>query len=206
MSDTWQYANWQSIRKATVDICAIFREILDKASSTLSKANLVLTYSGPEQPVYCLADVQMLERAIYNLLSNSIKFSEGNCVIDAKLSVCGNMLHFSVADTGKSIPSCLNSAVFSRFLREPGIEDGIFGIGLGMMLIRSVAAAHGGSVFIDQPQDGCNRVTMTMEINTNNNGKISETVHAGDYSGGRDHALLELSDILPAELYDTKKY
>jgi len=207
MSDTWQYANCRNIHKTTVDIAGVFREIMEKAATALAQANIRLNFTGLEQPLFCLADTQMLERAIYNLISNSVKFSEGSCVVEAKLTVCGNMLHFCLCDTGSRIPGSLHGSVFSRFLREPGIEDGIFGIGLGMMLIRSVAAAHGGAVLIDHPQENSNRVTMTIEINTDSNGHISTPILGiGDYAGGRDHALLELSDILPAEMYDPKKY
>lgn len=207
MSDTWQYANWKNVRKTTVDIAGVIREIMEKASTALESADIHLKFTGLDQPLLCSVDVQMLERAIYNLISNSVKFSEGSCTVEAKLTVCGNMLHFSIIDSGNRIPGNLHTTVFSRFLREPGIEDGIFGIGLGMMLIRSVAAAHGGAVLIDHPQEDCNRVTMTMEITTDNSGQVSTPILSiGDYAGGRDHALLELSDILPPEMYDPKKY
>lgn len=207
MSDTWQYSNWQNVCKTTVDIAAVFSEIMEKATATLAEANIHLHYTGINQPLYCLVDQQMLERAIYNLISNSVKFSEGEGIIEAQLSVCGNMLHFSITDPGNKIPVNLQSSVYTRFLREPGIEEGIFGIGLGMMLIRSVAAAHGGAILIDHPQKNSNRVTMTLEIRTGEAGHISTPIlSVSDYAGGRDHALLELSDILPPEMYDPKKY
>ena len=206
MSDTWQYANWQNIHKTTVDIAGVFREIMEKASTTLAAAGIQLQFTGIDQPVFCRVDVQMLERAIYNLISNSVKFSEGSSTIEAKLTQHKNMLHFTITDTGSKIPGNLHKTVFSRALREPGIEEGIFGIGLGMMLIRSVAAAHGGAVLIDHPQENCNRVTMTIEI-TESDGNISTPIHSiFDYAGGRDHALLELSDVLPPEMYDPQKY
>ena len=207
MSDTWQYTNLHNIRKEMVEISNVFHEILEKVKTVLEKAQVKLNFTGLDHPLFCLADTQMLERAIYNLISNSVKFSDSGCAIDARLTQCGNMLHFSVSDSGAKIPGSLQATVFSRFLREPGIEGGIFGIGLGMMLIRSVAAAHGGTVLIDSP-DGCgNRVTMTLEIDDDNHGHISGPVlRMGDYAGGRDHALLELSDVLPNDLYDPMKY
>lgn len=204
MSDTWQYSNWQNIRKTAVNITAVFNEVMEKAAATLAEANIHLHYTGINEPLTCLADVQMLERAIYNLISNSIKFSDGENSIHAQLSVSGNMLHFSVMDSGNQAPANLQRALFSRFLREPGLEEGIFGIGLGMMLIRSVAIAHGGTILIDHPKEKCNRVTMTLEISDSD--IATPILSVTDYAGGRDHALLELSDILPVEMYDPKKY
>ena len=91
--------------------------------------------------------------------------------------------------------------VFSGFLREPGIADGRFGIGLGMVLIRSTASAHGGTVLIDHPTDSGTRITMTLDIRRTAGNSLSSSILKVDYTGERDHGLIELSDVLPPEIY-----
>ena len=100
--------------------------------------------------------------------------------------------------------SRIKGSIHSRYLRQPGIEDSRFGIGLGMVLIRSTAALHGGTVLIDQPQGSGTRITMTLAIRQNTGGQLRSPMLRVDYSGERDHGLLELSESLPAFLYEKK--
>ena len=115
------------------------------------------------------------------------------------------MLYLTVQDSGNGIAQELRSNVHSRFRRQPGLEDTRFGIGLGMVMIRSAASAHGGTVLIDHP-DGCGtRLTMSMAIRQDTDSVVRASTLQVDYAGERDHTLIELSDILPSFLYASKK-
>lgn len=59
----------------TVDIPALFAEFFEKAETLVSHTGITLTYEGPDQPIYGLADREQLERAVLNILSNAIKFT-----------------------------------------------------------------------------------------------------------------------------------
>ena len=107
-----------------------------------------------------------------------------------------------IQDSGSGIPDAIRGNLHSRYQRQPGIEDGRFGIGLGMVLIRSAATIHGGTVLVDQPQGGGTRITMTIAIRSNSSGNLRSNVLRVDYSGERDHGLMELSETLPAFLYE----
>ena len=115
------------------------------------------------------------------------------------------MLRFSIRDNGPGFAQNLLGSVYNRYLRQPCIEEGRNGLGLGMVLVRSAAASHGGAVLIDQPDSGGARVTMTMAIRQNTSGTLRSPVPRVDYAGEQDHALVELSDCLPAELYKKEK-
>ena len=148
-----------------------------------------------------LSDTQKLERMVFNILSNAIKFTPAGGNITAKLTRRGTRMYLSVCDTGSGIAENLRSSMFTRYNREPGLEDGRCGIGLGMVLIRSTAALHGGTVLVDRPDDCGTRITVSMAIRQGDNALRSPRLRI-DYAGERDHGLIELSDVLPAELYD----
>ena len=186
----------------TVDIPALFAEFFEKAETLISHTGITLTYEGPNQPIYGLADREQLERAVLNILSNAIKFTPKGGTVAAKLTHSGRMLRLSVTDSGSGIAQSVRSSVFSRYLRQPALEDSRYGIGLGMVLIRTAAAHHGGAVLIDQPEGVGTRITMTMSIRQSKQATLRSNVLRVDYAGERDHGLIELSECLPTELYE----
>ena len=183
------------------DITAVFREIFMKAQPLLERLGLELHYEGPEHSIYCLADAQELERSVLNLLSNAAKFSPGGGVIRCSLTRQNRVLRLCIQDEGSGIPDDVRGSVFNRYLRQPAIEDGRQGLGLGLVLVRACAGHHGGAVLIDHPAQGGTRVTMTLAIRQDTGNTLRSPRIRIDYAGERDHALVELSDVLPAELY-----
>ena len=184
------------------DVDALFREVLEKAGCLAQFAGVRITYAGLDHPVNTLADSQALERAALNMLSNALKFTPAGGEIRVSLSRRGRILCFSVSDSGPGIPENVLPELFRRYLRQPAIEDGRNGMGLGMVLIRAAAAAHGGTVLVDQPEDTGTRVTLTIAIRQGGEAMLRSDVLRVDYAGERDHTMIELSDVLPLSLYE----
>lgn len=203
MSDAYRYCQDTGVFQQTRDIGAVLNEVFSNAAPLLRQIGIDLRYTGLRESVFCLADEEKLERAINNILSNAVKFMPKNGIIEAKLSRSGQMLYLTVQDNGSGILEGLRNSIYTRFRREPCLEDSRFGIGLGMVLIRSAAVAHGGTVLLDQTTEGLNRLTMTISIRQNTESVVRTPANLliPDYAGERDHRLLELSEVLPAELY-----
>lgn len=185
-----------------LDADGLFREIIEKAAALTDSANIHLTYQGLDTPIYTYAHRQMLERAAMNLLSNAIKFSPKGSEIRSSLTRQGKLLSFSVQDGGTGIPEDIRSQLFRRYLRQPAIEDPRHGIGLGMVLVQSTASEHQGTVLVDRPEGAGTRVTMTIAIRQGGQAPLRSNVLTVDYAGEQDHALIELADFLPPELYE----
>ncbi|MBE6916888.1 MAG: HAMP domain-containing histidine kinase [Ruminococcaceae bacterium] len=201
MSDVYRYCQQTEQRYVTVELTSFLQEIFDKVRDMLSLTSITLTFENLERPIHTLIEPEKLERAIHNIVSNAVKFSAKGSPVHAKLTCRGTMLYLSVCDSGEGIHPEVQGTIHSRFRRMPGLEDRRFGIGLGMVMIRSAAAAHGGTVLIDHPEDCGTRLTMTIAIRQNAESIVRSNVLRVDYAGERDHLLLELSEVLPAELY-----
>lgn len=200
MSDAGHYAA-SPTRLRTLDIAAELDEIFAKAAALVEQSGVTLRYRGCPEAVYCLTDQESLERAVLNMISNALKFSRNGSAIEAALTRRGKLLYLTLRDQGSGIPEALQGDVFSRYRRQGGIEDPRFGIGLGMVLIRAAAAAHGGTVLVDHP-DGCGtRITMTLAIRQGSP-QLRSAFSPPDYAGERDRGLLELSQVLPPSLYE----
>ena len=201
MSDAYRYSTERSFRTEMREVGALLREQFEESAPLIAHTGITLRFSGLQEPVYSLVDVEKLERAVGNILSNAVKFSSKGSVIDASLTRSGKRLYLTVQDSGQGVPQHLQGSIYQRYLRQPGVEDSRFGIGLGMVLIRRAASAHGGTVLIELAENNGLRLTMTMLIRQDSDpGVRSPMIHV-DYAGDRDRRLLELSDCLPYELY-----
>lgn len=205
MSDAPRYAADNGDHQEMLEIGSVIREVFEKAQTLVEQAGLRLSFEGLSEKIYTLADSEKLERAIYNIISNAVKFTPKGGLIQGKLACRGKKLYLSVRDNGSGIPMELCGSIYSRYTREPGLEDGRFGIGLGLVLVRSVASAHGGTVLVDRPDDVGTRITMSLSIRQSKTAAVRSPRFRVDYAGERDHGLMELAECLPTEAYETDK-
>lgn len=181
------------------DFNRLFHDIFEKIQTQLESTRISLTYEGLSESVYGLANEGQLERAVLNIVSNAMKFMPEGGTIHATLTKRENRLILSVRDSGSGIAANVLGNIFTRYQRQPGIEDSRYGIGLGMVLIRSAAADHGGTVLIDQPEGNGTRITMTMAIRQN--APVLRTPVISPVVDNYQQILTELSDSLPWEFY-----
>ena len=184
------------LRLEMQDVDAVLREFCEKAESACESKGVRLRYRGVSRPVYSNLDAQLLTRAIHNLLSNSLKFAADGGEILVEFTPGKSHYRISVRDYGTA-PVAVPDP-FTRYLREPGIEDGRSGLGLGLKLVQLVTAAHGGAVLIPRLEKGF-QVVLSIPINQDTQTR-SPRYHIS-YSGERDPMLLELSDVLPPEFF-----
>lgn len=185
------------------DVTAVFQEIFDGAASLCAASGITLEFSNLPASTYSLVNRDGLERAVYNLLSNAMKYTSPGGTIRSSLTHRKNTLYFTMTDSGSGMSPGVSANAFTRYLREPGIEDSRFGLGLGLMLVHTTATAHGGTVLLDHPAEGGVRIVLSMPIRQKGDTVRSPVLHI-DYAGERDHGLVELSDVLPYELYGPK--
>lgn len=196
MADAERYTDLNAATYENTELCCFLRDIFEKADTTLGSTNISVQFSCPTAPVFTIVDRERLERAVYNLISNAVKFSKPGSYVTGNLTINGKMACLTVEDHGDGIASHVQGTLFHRYMREPAIEDSRFGLGLGMTLVRTAAAIHGGTVLLEQT--GGTRVAMTIAIRKQAPGPLrSPKIRIGDYAGGRDLGLLEFSEILP---------
>jgi signal transduction histidine kinase len=90
-------------------------------------------------------DQLRIEQAIGNLLDNALRYGAGPIELSARRD--GGSLVLIVADSGPGFTDGFAERAFERFSRHAGAapaDDGA-GAGLGMAIVRSIAAAHGGT-------------------------------------------------------------
>ena len=93
------------------------------------------------------ADSEALSTALQNLISNSVKYSNGSKWLKVSAANGGGTIKFSVEDRGIGISDADLKHVFEPFYRARNVVDAqIHGNGLGLSLVKEIAEAHGGKV------------------------------------------------------------
>lgn len=201
MADAQDYAN-RTYQMEMLDAAAVIDEAMEAAQAHLGDTGRMILYQPSAASMMTWADRTMLERAVYNLLSNAVKYAPKGSDIRAKLELQSNRLVFQVENTCEKMTPELLGTIFFRYQRDPMIEPGEHGIGLGIPLIRSVAAAHNGTLLLDQPDGKTVRFTMAIAKQPPKNATVRSPLMEIEQTGGRSACLLELSDILPAKEYE----
>jgi signal transduction histidine kinase len=88
-----------------------------------------------------------LQQVIWNLLSNSVKFTPKNGRIDVELKVLGRHFAITVSDTGEGIPPDFLPYIFDRFRQADSTSRRKHGgLGVGLSIVRNLVELHGGDV------------------------------------------------------------
>ncbi len=112
------------------------------------RQNLVLDL--PSDPVMAWIDAERLKQVLDNLLSNAIKYTPEEGQIALALGVEDDQAVLRVSDTGRGIPSAHVPKLFAKYHRVPGdTTRGIVGTGLGLLIVKEIVEAHGGSVQVE---------------------------------------------------------
>ena len=188
-------------RKYVREMGAFLGEILEKAQSLLAAKNLEIRYRIPEAPIFASINEDSITRAVYNLISNAAKYSPDNHVIHVQLLRQKDKLYLTIKDEGIGIDHRMLGNIFQRYTREPSLEDPKHGLGVGLTLVHAVAAAHGGTVLVEQNKPSGTKITMTISLKQDPATDINSPILKPDIYGGQDQALIELSDVLPYLLY-----
>jgi class 3 adenylate cyclase/CheY-like chemotaxis protein len=93
-------------------------------------------------------DREKFDKLLANLLSNALKFTRQGHV-DLSTAIHGRTLSLTIADTGVGIKQDELPHIFDRFRQADGsVSREYAGSGLGLALVKEVAALHGGEVTV----------------------------------------------------------
>jgi heavy metal sensor kinase len=116
----------------------------------LAEAGGVRLAADGTAPVWVEGDEARLRQVFFNLLDNAINYTPEGGHVEVRVEAVDGLAIATVRDTGEGIPAEHLPHVFDRFYRVDKArsrERG--GTGLGLSIVRSVVAAHGGSIELD---------------------------------------------------------
>lgn len=118
----------------------------DAAARALIALELDIADGLPEQASF---DADQLARALDNLLLNALRHTPSGGHVTLRAAHPAATLRIDVADDGPGVSSAEREHIF-----EPFVTGHASGSGLGLAVVREIAAAHGGSAFYEARERG----------------------------------------------------
>jgi len=144
-------AGYMVLDTDAVKIADMLAAVLTLTRERARSRDLELALRCPPDIGAITADERRLKQALFNLISNAIKFTPPGGVISVEAERNEDALSLVVADTGIGIPLSDQSRVFDKF--ERGKRQS--GAGLGLSLVKRLIEMHGGTVEVDsKPGEG----------------------------------------------------
>ncbi|MFG1703145.1 sensor histidine kinase [Nonomuraea sp. M3C6] len=144
-----------------VDLEQVVRTVLEQID--LQSRKRPVTLHQDLRPVLVEGDPLFLERCLFNLLENAIKYNvrDGQVWLALRRELDGALI--TVRNTGPLVPPYEVDDLFEPFSRMQGDRVRSFkGAGLGLSIVRAIVDAHGGQVTAVAPPEGGLRVTVRL--------------------------------------------
>lgn len=129
-----------------VEVDHIVKEALDRVRVEAEDRGIKL-FSGGQTGLRVYGDRSLLTTAVRNLLDNAVRYSRPHGQVSVGVTSDSGEVHIAVVDAGEGIPAEARDRIFERFYRGDRArsrETG--GSGLGLSIVKHVAADHGGRI------------------------------------------------------------
>jgi two-component system, chemotaxis family, CheB/CheR fusion protein len=135
------------LKKVPTELTFVVGSAIDTARPLLEAKRHTLSLDLPKHTVRLEADPVRLAQALSNLLINAAKYTDPGGQIHLRASREGNEVVVAIRDNGVGISAEMMPRLFTMFTQAPGaLSRAEGGLGIGLALVRGLAALHGGSV------------------------------------------------------------
>jgi signal transduction histidine kinase len=118
-------------------------------------------------PADLIGDRELMEYALYNLLTNAVKYSPQQ----THITVCGkngsaagnNRIELSVQDQGIGMDKKEVGQIFEKFYRTKKAEQsGEMGTGIGLSIVKQIVSEHGGTIHVESEPGKGSKFTLNL--------------------------------------------
>lgn len=138
------------IELSRVDICEICRESVLDFYELLSNKKFYVKVDMPETPIYIQGNKEALQRILFNLISNVVRYGADGKYLGISLRDDDRNVYVDVTDKGKGIDKAFADSIFDRlFTMEDSRNRNIQGNGLGLTIAQNLAQRLGGTITLE---------------------------------------------------------
>lgn len=143
----------------TADLRAVCAEVVGAIAPFAIAQHKDIALRGADAPVMIHGNSEMLQRAVFNLAENAIKFTAKETSVDVEVGDDGSV---RVRDCGPGVMEAERELIFQRFWRRDRQRSD--GAGLGLSIVRGVADDHAATVAVDNLPGGGAEFTLRFRL------------------------------------------
>lgn len=143
----------------TADLRAVCAEVVGAIAPFAIAQHKDIALRGADAPVMIHGNSEMLQRAVFNLAENAIKFTAKETSVDVEVGDDGSV---RVRDCGPGVTEAERELIFQRFWRRDRQRSD--GAGLGLSIVRGVADDHAATVAVDNLPGGGAEFTLRFRL------------------------------------------
>jgi PAS domain S-box-containing protein len=146
------------------DVKTLAKDIItDLIASYDFKREIQYTLDIPQDTIHI--DEKLLRQVLYNLISNSLKYSSPESVVEVKIAAVHQELHITVKDKGIGIPEkyLQDGKIFEAFVRADNVGN-VSGTGLGMAIIKNAVDLQNGSIQVESFENVGTKISVMIPI------------------------------------------
>lgn len=157
------------------NLVSFLRGIVFSLESMAMRKGITLQFHDhfpSDQP--CYFDPDKLEKAVYNVLSNALKFTPAEGRVDVEITRSKRptpAARISIRDTGPGIPANALPHIFDRFYQADTSTHADQGTGIGLALARELIHLHGGTLTVESTVGEGSTFTLSLPL-----GKLSQGI------------------------------
>ncbi|HKX31846.1 MAG TPA: ATP-binding protein [Blastocatellia bacterium] len=146
------------------DLASVIEKACDNSRPAAAARGVELRLALDPQSRHLEGDPDRLQQVVWNLLSNSIKFTPSGGRVELRLEYGDSEARLTVSDNGQGIDPKFLPRIFDRFSQgDSTVSPRQSGLGLGLALVRRLVELHGGNVSVVSP--GCGQgATFTVTL------------------------------------------
>lgn len=121
---------------------------------------IAYSFESSEPAHAMFLDQQMIDKVVFNLLSNAFKYTPAKGTISVSLSFT-DVMTIRVADTGVGIPQEKREQLFSRFMQSSYTGESF---GIGLHLTHELVRTHHGEITYQENEGGGSVFVVTIPL------------------------------------------
>ena len=170
------------------DILEFIKEASEPFQFIAHKQQITFSVQSQESAIYIWFDPDIIEKILYNLLSNAFKNTPSKGQVVVVLSTVDttkrrgesleNYVQLEIKNTGRGIPTKIQKRIFERFYKEEGKRFSNDGAGIGLSFTKSLVHRHYGEIMLQSKiEEGANFIVkLPISKNVYAKGEFSNTI------------------------------
>lgn len=146
-----------------IDLCMLVDSVTKQFETAAKIKGISLITSYTEAPCPAMADAEALNKALANILSNAMKFTNSKIAVSVKHDTTAGRITICITDNGTGIPTSERDNIFKPFYQlKREAQSGSPGTGVGLALTKSLIELHKGELTLESEENIYTSFTISL--------------------------------------------